>query len=35
VHAHNFWYVRRWSLWLDLALLIKTIPAVMNFDRTS
>ncbi len=33
--ARDLYYARHWSLWLDLALLIKTIPAVMNFDRTS
>ena len=33
--ARDLYYARHWSLWLDLALLIKTIPAVMNSDRTS
>jgi len=33
--ARDLSYARHWSLWLDLALLIKTIPAVMNSDRTS
>ena len=33
--ARDLYYARHWSLWLDLALLIKTIPAVLNFDRTS
>jgi exopolysaccharide production protein ExoY len=29
------WYVRRWSIWLDLWLLVRTIPAVMKFDDTT
>ena len=29
------YYVHHWSLWLDLVLLIKTIPAVMKFDQTA
>ena len=33
--ARDLCYARRWSLWLDLALLIKTLPAVMNADQTS
>ena len=33
--ARDLYYARHWSLWLDLALLIKTIPAVMNSDWTS
>jgi exopolysaccharide production protein ExoY len=28
-------YVRRWSLWRDLAILIRTIPAVLHTDETS
>jgi exopolysaccharide production protein ExoY len=32
--AHDRYYVRKWSLWLDLVLLVKTIPAVMRFDQT-
>jgi exopolysaccharide production protein ExoY len=28
-------YVRRWSIWLDLAILIKTIPAVFKFDEAA
>lgn len=28
-------YVRRWSMLLDIAILLKTIPAVMNFDDTT
>lgn len=33
--ARDRYYARHWSLWLDLVLLIKTIPAVMNFDQTA
>ena len=33
--ARDLYYARHWSLWLDLAVLIKTIPAVTSFDRTS
>lgn len=33
--ARDVYYARHWSLWLDLALLIKTIPAVMDFDKTA
>jgi exopolysaccharide production protein ExoY len=29
------WYVRRWSFWLDLWLLARTIPAVTRFDDTT
>jgi exopolysaccharide production protein ExoY len=29
------YYVRKWSLWLDVMLLIKTVPAVLNFDQTA
>lgn len=32
--AQDRYYARRWSLWLDVVLLIKTIPAVLNFDQT-
>jgi exopolysaccharide production protein ExoY len=31
--ARDLCYARRWSLWLDLALLIKTIPAVTSLDQ--
>lgn len=33
--ARDRYYVRKWSLWLDLVVLLKTIPAVLNFDQTS
>jgi exopolysaccharide production protein ExoY len=33
--ACDRYYARRWSLRLDLALLLKTIPAVLKFDQTS
>jgi exopolysaccharide production protein ExoY len=28
-------YARRWSIWLDLALLLRTIPAVLAFDHAA
>jgi exopolysaccharide production protein ExoY len=28
-------YVRRWSAWLDLSILIKTVPAVLKFDEAA
>ena len=28
-------YVRGWSIWKDLRILVKTIPAVMHFDNAS
>lgn len=28
-------YVRNWSIWLDLAILVRTVFAVMRFDRAS
>ncbi len=28
-------YVRRWSFWLDLVILLKTIPALMRLDDTA
>ncbi|PSC04013.1 sugar transferase [Alsobacter soli] len=28
-------YVQNWSLWSDVVILAKTIPAVMNFDETA
>ena len=33
--ARDCYYVRKWSLWLDLVLLVKTVPAVLNFDQTA
>jgi exopolysaccharide production protein ExoY len=33
--ARDVYYVRHWSLWLDLATLIKTIPAVLKFKDTA
>lgn len=29
------YYVRRWSLFLDFAILFKTIPAILKFDQTA
>ena len=26
------WYVKNWSLWHDVAILLKTIPAVISKD---
>jgi len=28
-------YVRNWSVWLDIAILLRTVVAVMRFDRAS
>ena len=28
----DVWYVRNWTLWHDLAILLKTIPAVLKKD---
>jgi exopolysaccharide production protein ExoY len=33
--ARDRYYARHWSLWLDLVLLAKTIPAVLKFDQTA
>ncbi|HEX5959373.1 MAG TPA: sugar transferase [Hyphomicrobiaceae bacterium] len=33
--ARDCYYVRHWSLKLDLALMLKTIPAVLKVDQTS
>lgn len=33
--ALDRYYARKWSIWLDLAILIKTIPALLNFHETA
>lgn len=33
--ARDRYYVKHWSLALDLLLLLKTIPALLNFDQTA
>jgi lipopolysaccharide/colanic/teichoic acid biosynthesis glycosyltransferase len=33
--ARDCYYARHWSLALDLVLLVKTIPALLNFDNTA
>ena len=33
--ARDSYYARHWSLWLDVILLLKTIPAIMSFDDTA
>lgn len=33
--ARDRYYFRHWSLWLDIVLLLKTMPAVLNFDQTA
>lgn len=33
--ALDRYYVRRWSIWLDVWILIKTIPAVLRSDETA
>lgn len=33
--ALDRYYVRRWSIWVDLWILFKTIPAVLRFDHAS
>jgi exopolysaccharide production protein ExoY len=33
--ARDRYYVRHWSFWLDIVVLIRTIPAVASFDQAS
>jgi exopolysaccharide production protein ExoY len=33
--ARDRYYVKHWSLRLDLLLLVKTIPALLNFGQTA
>jgi exopolysaccharide production protein ExoY len=33
--ALDIHYVRRWSVWRDLGILLKTIPAVLKTDDTA
>jgi exopolysaccharide production protein ExoY len=33
--ALDHYYANHWSLWLDMILLLKTIPAVLRVDNTS
>jgi exopolysaccharide production protein ExoY len=33
--ARDCYYTRNWSVWLDIALLVKTISAVLSFDQTA
>jgi exopolysaccharide production protein ExoY len=33
--ARDRYYARHWSLALDLLLLVKTVPALLNFDQTA
>jgi exopolysaccharide production protein ExoY len=33
--ARDRYYVRHWSFWLDVVVLIRTIPAVASFDKAS
>jgi exopolysaccharide production protein ExoY len=33
--ARDCYYARHWSLWLDLLLLIKTIPALIDFEKAA
>ncbi len=28
-------YIRRWSIWLDILILIKTVPAILKFDEAA
>jgi exopolysaccharide production protein ExoY len=33
--ARDRYYAGHWSLWLDLVLLLRTLPAVLKFDQTA
>jgi exopolysaccharide production protein ExoY len=33
--ARDRYYVRHWSFWLDIIVLLRTIPAVASFDQAS
>jgi lipopolysaccharide/colanic/teichoic acid biosynthesis glycosyltransferase len=33
--VRDTFYVRRWSIRLDLAMLMKTLPALLSFDETA
>ncbi len=33
--ALDRYYARRWSIWLDCWIMLKTIPALLSFDKTS
>jgi exopolysaccharide production protein ExoY len=33
--ARDCYYARHWSLWLDAGVLIKTIPALVDFERVA
>jgi lipopolysaccharide/colanic/teichoic acid biosynthesis glycosyltransferase len=27
---HDIWYIQGWSVWLDLVILLRTVPAVLR-----
>jgi undecaprenyl-phosphate galactose phosphotransferase len=31
--ALEAWYARNWSLWLDIVILLKTVPTVLKKDQ--
>lgn len=33
--ALDRWYVRKWSIWLDIRILLRTVPAVLRVDDTT
>ena len=33
--ALEYWYARNWSLWIDIIIILKTIPTVLRRDQTS